>query len=148
MRWFTVVNLLSFVGLSFVGLSCGSSSSNSSSNSIPRADACLQASQAACAKVFACPTTDPIVAGIRVMLGGSDDACEATIQANYCSAFECATAADYHGDKAAQCKQEFTDVTCSALSAAGLGAITGGVASFLAAFPQCGQICGGADGGP
>lgn len=141
MRWFTVIGFLSFAGLS-----CGSSS-NSSSNNIPRADACAQASQAACAKAFACPATDPGVALIRLAVGGSEDACKKTIQAMYCSAFECATPADYHGDKAAQCKQQFTDVTCSVLSTAGLGAFAGGVPAVLAAFPECGQICTGPDAG-
>lgn len=143
-KWFTVLGLLFFGGLS-----CGSSSSsNSSSNNIPRADACAQASQAACAKVFACSaTTDPVIAGIRFSLGGTEDSCKATIGAMYCKVLECATPADYHGDKAAQCKQQFTDITCSGLSAAGVAAISGGVPAFLAAFPQCGQICTGPDAG-
>ena len=105
----------------FAGLSCGSSS-NSSSNTIPRAEACAQASQAACAKVFACPaTTDLVVAAIQASLGGTEDACKTTIQAMYCNVLECATAADYHGDKAAQCKQQFTDVTCSRPFSGGAG---------------------------
>ncbi len=142
MRLFTVTALLS---LGF--LSCGSSNSSSSSTSIPRSEACAQASEAACAKVFSCPTTDPVVATVQFVLGGSKNACQASIQAMYCSTFECATAADYHGEQAGQCKQQFSDASCQDLSAAGLSAATAGVPAFLAAFPQCGQICGRADAG-
>ncbi|MBC8133070.1 MAG: hypothetical protein H7X95_08830 [Deltaproteobacteria bacterium] len=128
------------VAFVFFGLSCGG---GSSTPSIPQAQACTQAAQAACAKVFSC-TNDPVLMGAQFLLGGSEPACRTAVQQMYCSAFQCGAGQTYHGDKAAACKAQFGSVTCQALSAAAaLAAGAGGIEGFLAGLPGCNEICTG-----
>lgn len=132
------------IGVGVFALSCGSSSSPGGS-SIPREQACAQGAQSSCAKVFSCAPSDPVIAIVQASLGGSTAACVTMIQQKNCSVFECATAADYHGDRAAQCKVEFSAVSCQDLSSAAVAALAGGVPAFLSStsFPGCAATCTG-----
>src|SRR4029078_7530154 len=111
-----------FIASALAALSCGSSSKG---GTIPQDQACTQASPAACTKVCSCRGA-PSLTAAQGGLGGTEPACETMIQMNFCAPFLC-SAADYHGDKAQQCKDQFGSVSCAQLSAAALaGGLRGG----------------------
>jgi hypothetical protein len=123
-------------------LSCGG---GSTPGAIPEAEACPQAARSVCARVFSCP--DQLLQLAQFALGGSETACQAMVQQNYCGAFQCMAGQTYHGDKAAQCKQQFSTVSCATLATAlSMGGAAGGVAAVLTSVPACQQVCSnGAD---
>jgi hypothetical protein len=127
-------------------LSCGSGSTPG----IPQAEACSEASKSVCAKLFSC--SDPILVGAQQAFGDNEASCQTTIQQNYCVAFMC-MASQYHGDKAQQCKDQFSTLSCATLSAAALGAIIAGggaqgaSSTILATVPACTQVCPASDAG-
>jgi hypothetical protein len=135
-RLFAAVGSVGSIGLAACLLSCG----GGSTASIPQADACNQASRSICARVFSC--TDTVLLLAQVALGGSEAACQTTIQASYCGSFQCTGSQTYHGDKAQQCKDQFTTVSCMTLATA---ASTGAVAGALMTVPACQQVCTGGD---
>lgn len=132
------------LALSLFAASCGSDSKTAPASTIPRADICNQGSQAACAKVFSCSATEfPVLSLVQLGLGGSEAACRTMVQAQYCGAFQCATASAYNGAKAGECKTQFGNVSCQMLSATAGAAITQGVSAILGSLPGCDQICSG-----
>lgn len=135
------MRLFAASALGLLALSCGGGDSNSNDSNIPQAEACNVASQAACAKVFSCPSSDIVIGIVQNGLGGTEQACRDMVRQTYCSAFQCTAGQTYHGDKAAQCRNEFTNVTCTALSASAAAALSGGISGFLASIPGCNQIC-------
>jgi hypothetical protein len=128
------------VALGLLLLSCG----GGSSSGIPQADACNQASQSACAKLFSC--SDVILMIAQGVLGGTEVSCRMMIQQNYCAPFQCQAGQTYHPDKAQQCKDEFSAVTCATLAAAALAG-GGSPATVLASVPGCTQVCTSGDAG-
>jgi len=122
---------------SLLAAACGGSSGPSS---IPQADACNQASKAACAKIYSC---QPILAAAAF---GTQDQCQAMIVSSCGSTgFQCAANQTYHGDKAEMCKDQFSALSCDTLVQS---LLTGGNISLGSAFatitasvPVCGEIC-------
>lgn len=132
------MKFLSTVALGSLLMSCG----GGSSSGIPQADACNQASRAACAKLFSCP--DAILVAARTLVGGTEEMCRTTIQQTYCAPFMCMTSQTYHGDKAQQCKDQFGTVSCATLATA---AASLNVATVLASVPVCTEVCSSGDAG-
>jgi len=120
---------------------CGGSSGPSS---LPQADACNQASKAACAKIYTCEST------IATSLFGTQDACVTSILTSCNSGtagFQCAATQTYHGDKAEMCKDQFTAMTCDTLLQTVFPSLGAGVslgsafAAITTSIPVCGEIC-------
>lgn len=127
--------------------SCGSSSSGAA-NTIPQAEACTQAAQAACAKLFSC--TDLVLLVARQTLGDNASVCETMVEQSYCSTFACSATQTYHGDRAKQCKDDFGTLSCKTLADAATAAAASGsfnIAPVLSSVPACQAICTGADAG-
>ena len=130
---------VSTIALVLLLVSCGG---GSSSSGIPQADACNQASQSACKKLFSC--TDLILTLAQQQLGGSEAACRTMIQQMYCAPFMCSADQTYSGVKAQQCKDQFGTVTCATLATA---AASLSIATVLASVPGCTEVCTAGDAG-
>ncbi len=136
---------LSIVALIVVAQSCGGSSAP---KTILEADACNQAAQTACTKIFACSDTAFALVKLALM---DQKTCETMVVQN-CGAtgFRCAGGQSYHGDEAQNCKDEFNAQTCAALataiSTAGLSTAAV-IASLTGTLPACPKICTGTDAG-
>jgi hypothetical protein len=124
--------------LALLALSCGG---GGAPKEIPQADACPEASMAICGKIFSCPANDLILGAVQAGLGGSSMNCQTTITQNYCGGFTCSAGQTYHGDKAYQCKEQFSNVACSQISGAVLTAGADIQALITALAPACNQVC-------
>jgi hypothetical protein len=143
--------LFATFALGLLAASCGGSSGGGGGDagltSIPQAQACTEAAQTACTKIFSCSDQGLLLIQVFLM---TVDMCEATAMQN-CGAtgFQCAATQTYHGDKAAQCRDAFNAQSCATLAAdvAGAGFSTTAIlGSLTAQLPVCGQICtGGTD---
>ena len=130
------MRLLTTFALGLVALSCG----GGSPAGIPQADACNQAAKAACTKIFGCPSLSVFQFVLQ-----NETVCETMVVANCGSTgFQCAANQAYHGDKAQQCRDQFTNQTCDVVAAelaAGGLSLTGALSSLTMSIPPCGQIC-------
>jgi predicted small lipoprotein YifL len=117
---------------------CGSSGPSS----LPQADACNQASKAACAKIYGCQAT------LATALFGTEDACVTSIVTSCgTTGFQCGATQTYHGDKAEMCKDQFTAMSCDTLlqtvfpSLGSNVSLGGAFAAITTSIPVCGEIC-------
>lgn len=124
--------------VSLCAAACGGGSGPSS---IPQADACNQASTAACAKIYGCESA------LATLAFGTQAQCQTMILSSCgSSGFQCAASQTYHGDKAEMCKDQFSALSCDVLLQVFL-ASSGGVTlstaftTIMANVPVCGQIC-------
>jgi len=124
---------------SLTAAACGDSGGPAT---LPQADACNQASKAACDKIYSC---EP---GVAPSLFGSQDACVASVLTSCgTTGFQCGATQTYHGDKAQMCKDQFTAMSCETLlqtvvPALGTNASLGGAfTAITTSLPVCGQIC-------
>jgi len=124
---------------SLTASACGDSGGPSS---LPQADACNQASKAACTKIYSCQQA------IATSLFGTQDACQASIVTSCgTTGFQCGATQTYHGDKAQMCKDQFTAMSCDTLLQTvfpSLGAnvsLGSAFAAITTSIPVCGEIC-------
>src|SRR5450432_273095 len=140
------IKVLAATTISLVlGALCGScGGSSSAADTIPQAESCTQAAQAACGKLFSC--SDLVLVLAQQTLGGSASACETMVEQSYCPTFACSATQTYHGDRAKQCKDDFGTLSCTTLADAATAAAVSGsfsIAPVLSSVPACQAICTG-----
>ena len=133
-----LMKLITTFALGVSLLSCG----DGGPHTIPEPQACSEVSKAMCAKLFSCD--DLVSAVARAALGGKQATCETLLIQSACSVSWCQPTQRYHGDKAYECKQQVAAAQCGALDAV---ALTGNIASVLAAVSVCAQVCTTGDAG-
>jgi hypothetical protein len=151
MRYGISMRTLLVATLGVFALSCGGG--GGAVTGIPEAEACAQASKAACTKLYACSGGTFVT--IQAVLGTEAD-CETTVLQNCGSTgFVCVAGQTYHGDQAQSCKDQFSGQSCDALdaeittglTASGTISTSAVIASVTASAPACAQICTTASGG-